>query len=131
VIDDPGVENPLDVRRVALCSGKVGYEAMEQRDGLGAPLAVVRIEQLYPWPGDKIEQVLQRYPNAESIVWLQEEPANMGPWSFVQLRSTEETTLVHRLSLVSRPESGSPACGSMGVHQQEFALLMNDLAEGL
>ena len=131
VIDDPGVKNPLDVRRVALCSGKVGYEAMEQRDGLGAPLAVVRIEQLYPWPGDKIGQVLQRYPNAESIVWLQEEPANMGPWSFVQLRSTEEMTLVHRLSLVSRPESGSPACGSMGVHQQEFALLMNDLTEGL
>jgi len=131
VIDDDGVENPLAVRRVALCSGKVAYDAMALRDERSLPLAVVRVEQLYPWPGDKIEQALQQYPNAESVVWLQEEPANMGAWSFVQLRSANEMNLLHPLTLVSRPESGSPACGSMGVHQQEFSRLMNDLSAGL
>ncbi len=130
VLDDT-VADPASVRRVILCSGKVGYDAMAHRDATGAPIAVVRVEQLYPWPAEMIEEILGRYSNAESIVWLQEEPANMGGWSFVRGKWAERHPSRPPLSLVGRPESGSPACGSLGVHQQEFEQLMSETISGL
>ncbi|HEC10837.1 MAG TPA: multifunctional oxoglutarate decarboxylase/oxoglutarate dehydrogenase thiamine pyrophosphate-binding subunit/dihydrolipoyllysine-residue succinyltransferase subunit [Acidimicrobiales bacterium] len=128
VLDDPDVEDSDGVRAVALCSGKVAYDAMAHRDTHGLPLAVVRLEQLYPWPADEIGAVLDRYRSARSVIWLQEEPANMGGWNFV--RGRWEETLAERGELVrvSRPESGSPACGSMSIHNQETARLMENLA---
>src|SRR5688500_2210263 len=73
-IDDIGVADPPSVRRVVLASGKVAQEAMTARDEAGAPVAVVRVEQLYPWPYDQLDEIVARYPNAADIVWLQEEP---------------------------------------------------------
>jgi len=131
VLDDDSVPDPDSVRRVVLCSGKVAYDAMALRDAEDLPMAVVRVEQLYPWPGAKIATIVAGYRNRDSIVWLQEEPSNMGPWSFVLGRTLDEMNLGLPLMLVSRPESGSPACGSMGVHQQEFVGLMRDLRSGL
>jgi 2-oxoglutarate dehydrogenase E1 component len=145
VIDDPGVADPASVRRVVLCSGKIALEALQWRDrrlagegegasgGAGvaepasdpASVAVVRVEQLYPWPADAIADVLGRYPGAGEVVWLQEEPENMGAWSFVHARLHRVVRERYQLRHVSRPASASPATGSAGLHQLEQADLLD------
>jgi 2-oxoglutarate dehydrogenase E1 component len=123
VLDDPrfvaGEGDTATVERVVFASGKVAYEAMARRDEAGAPAAVVRVEQLYPWPEAAITEVLSRYQRATEVVWLQEEPENMGAWSFVHGRLHRLLRDDFRLRHASRPESGSPASGSASVHQQE------------
>jgi len=122
VLDDPAP--PSRVERVVLCSGKVGHEALAKRDSLGAPTAVVRVEQLYPWPGREIAEALARYPDAGEIVWLQDEPRNMGAWNFARNRLAEAPAGTRVLG-VSRPESASPATGSRQIHLQEQTQLLN------
>ena len=119
VLDDPNVSDPESVRRVALCSGKIAFDAMARRDELKAPVAIVRVEQLYPWPEGPIAELLARYERASEVVWLQEEPENMGAWSFVHGRLHRLLRDDFSLRHVSRPASGSPAAGSQTVHQQE------------
>ena len=129
VIGDSGVEaatvDPESVSRVILCSGKVAYDAMELRDEHRAPAAVCRVEQLFPWPFSALEHELRRYPNASEIVWLQEEPENMGAWNEVKGRLYETHERTHRIRRVSRPESGSPAGGTARVHAQEQQELLD------
>jgi len=136
VVDDPawtgdGAGDATLVRRVALASGKVAYDAMVRRDSAGAPLAVVRLEQLHPWPEQRLLEVLAGYPNAEEVYWLQEEPENMGAWTYVHERLhaalRDRTPLRH----VSRPPSASPSPGSLTVHLQEQELLVDRVLEGL
>jgi multifunctional 2-oxoglutarate metabolism enzyme len=126
VLDDPGV--PVDrseVRRVVLCSGKIGQEVLVERQQRPAPVAVVRVEQLYPWPHERLAEVIASYPNASEIVWLQEEPANMGAWAFAQDRLAEHFGDRHEVRRVSRYESGSPATGSHTIHVQEQEALVD------
>ncbi|HEY7134617.1 MAG TPA: multifunctional oxoglutarate decarboxylase/oxoglutarate dehydrogenase thiamine pyrophosphate-binding subunit/dihydrolipoyllysine-residue succinyltransferase subunit [Acidimicrobiia bacterium] len=120
VLDDRAAESMERdaVRRVVLCTGKVGHELMDRRDKLGVPAAVVRVEQLYPFPADEIAEVLTRYPNASQVWWVQEEPDNMGPWNFVHgklHRTLRDRDLRH----VAREASASPASGSQTVHDRE------------
>ncbi len=110
VIDDETTQ-PEAVKRVIFTSGKLYYDLIEERSKRGTNEAIVRIEQLYPFPKEQVKAVLNRYPNAERHVWSQEEPANMGAWSFI-LRNFKETDIL----LVARPESGSPATGSPRLH---------------
>jgi 2-oxoglutarate dehydrogenase E1 component len=125
---------PLDrdaVRRVVLCTGKVGHELMDTRDEMGAPAAVVRVEQLYPWPEDELVATLRRYPNAREVWWVQEEPANMGAWGHVQsklMRLVDDGVEVRH---VAREPSASPATGSATVHDREQAQLLTAAFEGL
>ncbi len=125
VLDDAGVTDPASVSRVVFASGKVAAEAIERRDELGVPAAVVRVEQLYPWPFDDVAAALDRYSNAREIVWLQEEPENMGPWNSVKGRLYEAHGDTHSIRRVSRTESGSPATGSSKIHAQEQDELLN------
>ena len=131
VLDDPGARRREDVRRVILASGKVAYEAIGHRDEHGLAAAVVRIEQLYPWPEALLLDVVSRYPSAGEVVWLQEEPENMGAWTFVHGRLhrllRDDFTLRH----VSRAESASPATGSQTVHTREQEDLLTRAFEGL
>jgi 2-oxoglutarate dehydrogenase E1 component len=87
-------------------------------------VAVVRVEQLYPWPEEELADVLGRYPTATEVVWIQEEPENMGAWSFAHGRLhkllRERFTLTH----VSRSESASPATGSAALHHLEHEDLL-------
>ena len=122
VLDDPAA--PQSPQRVVLCSGKVGHEALARRDATETAAAVVRIEQLYPWPAREIAEALARYPDAGQLVWLQEEPRNMGAWNFVRPHLLEAFDGVG-LRCVSRPESASPATGSRRIHAQEQAQLLN------
>jgi 2-oxoglutarate dehydrogenase E1 component len=122
---------PADVRRVILASGKVAYDALEARTERGLAVPVIRVEQLYPWPQDALLAALDRYPDATEVVWLQEEPENMGPWPFVHL-------LLHRilrdramLRHVSRAPSASPATGSQTVHAREQEDLIDRVLAGL
>jgi 2-oxoglutarate dehydrogenase E1 component len=128
VIDDDTIEDPSTVRRIVLCSGKVGHEAEQRRSELtpeeAAGIALVWVEQIYPWPVDLLTEVFERYGQATEVVWLQEEPENMGAWSFVHGRL--HACLPDRLRLrhVSRTESASPAIGSAALHQLEQADLL-------
>ena len=111
------------VRRVLLCSGKVYYDLFEDRAKRGIDdVAIIRIEQLYPWPKDAIKAELARYPNAE-LVWVQEEPANMGPWTFVDRRIEylcEELDIkAKRAAYCGRAAAASPATGLFKTHVAE------------
>ena len=124
-IDDPEGRRPVG-GRAAWCSppARSATTPSPRATRLGAPVAVVRVEQLYPWPYDQLDEIVARYPNATEIVWLQEEPENMGAWSFVKGRLYERFGDSHEIHRVSRPESGSPACGSHTIHAQEQAMLL-------
>ncbi|SDF39720.1 2-oxoglutarate dehydrogenase E1 component [Blastococcus aurantiacus] len=124
VLPDPGVNGkPLDgsaVRRVLLCSGKVAYDLMAQRESEGtSDVAVVRVEQLYPLPAQQIVETLEQYPDATDVVWVQEEAANMGAWQFMAVNLPEHLPSGRTLRRVSRRASASPAVGSAKVHDVE------------
>ncbi len=124
VLPDPGTLDAGSVGRVVFASGKVAAEAIAQRDETNAPVAVVRVEQLYPWPFEAVANELDKYRNAGEIVWLQEEPENMGAWNYVKGRLYEAHGETHTIRRVSRTESGSPATGSAAIHTQEQAELL-------
>jgi 2-oxoglutarate dehydrogenase E1 component len=120
----PGAE----VRRVVLCSGKVYYDLLaERRLRKIENIAIVRVEQLYPFPVISLPKVLAEYPTAE-IVWCQEEPENMGAWSFVD-RKIEDVTIAmgtpRRPRFVGRVAAASPATGLAKVHAAEQAHLVD------
>jgi 2-oxoglutarate dehydrogenase E1 component len=118
------VEDAASVTRVVLASGKIAHEAIAKRDEIAAHhVAIVRVEQLYPWPTSEIERVLASYPNLAEVLWLQEEPENMGSWPFVHLRMHHEFRGLS-VSHVARAESASPATGSSLVHAAEQADLL-------
>jgi 2-oxoglutarate decarboxylase len=121
----PGSSGTGTVRRVVLCSGKFGHELIERRNKDSAPVAVLRLEQLYPFPGAELTAALGSYPGAE-LVWAQEEPENMGPWRFVEdhLRRVLGPDVTVRQ--VAREESGSPASGSQTVHDREQDDLLSE-----
>ena len=106
------------VRRVVLSTGKFGHELIERRNKETAPVAVIRLEQLYPFPGADLKAALEAYPDAE-LVWAQEEPENMGAWSFVQSHLRRVLGPDVAITPVAREESGSPASGSQTVHERE------------
>ena len=124
VLDDPSVVNPNEITRIVFCSGKVVWDAMAERDKRGAKFAIVRLEQLYPFPIEQIKKILAKYPNAKELMWLQEEPENMGPRYFVDDRIWQFKENGYSLRHVSRVESGSPATGSKTIHDQELDDLM-------
>ncbi len=131
VLDD-NVENPSAVKRIVFASGKVAVEAMDYRNENNIDqVAIVRVEQLYPWPFKRVAQAVERYFNAREIVWLQEEPENMGAWNAVKGRLYEAHGDTHEIRRVSRPESGSPATGSVVIHRQEQSQLLDRAFGGL
>ncbi|MEA2476336.1 MAG: multifunctional 2-oxoglutarate metabolism enzyme, partial [Actinomycetota bacterium] len=130
-LDDRAVEDPENVRLLQLCTGKIGYALMEERSKRDVPAAVVRLEQLYPFPLQQLQDIFDRYPMADEVRWVQEEPENMGAWFFVQARLHDKLREGLRLSHASRAESASPASGSLRIHEQEHAHLMEAAFEGL
>jgi 2-oxoglutarate dehydrogenase E1 component len=125
VLDDPGDLDPESVTRIVFCSGKVAWDAIAARDERQEPVAIVRIEQLYPLPTDQMLAILRKYPNAKELRWLQEEPENMGAWNFIEHHTWRVKDQGYDLRHVARVESGSPATGSKIIHDQELAQLMD------
>ncbi len=125
VLDDPGPVDPVAVRRVVLATGKVVLDAAAARDKAQRhDVAIVRVEQLHPWPEGQIAGILARYPRAREVIWLQEEPENMGAWSFVRDRLGSLVGDDFSFERVSRVASGSPATGSHAMHELEQADLI-------
>ncbi|MGD8853957.1 MAG: 2-oxoglutarate dehydrogenase E1 component [Gammaproteobacteria bacterium] len=126
---DPLPADP--VRRVVLCSGKVFFDLLEARRDRGiADIAVLRVEQLYPFPRRRLRELLDRYANAREIVWCQEDPRNQGAWYQIQhhLRALKHGD--QSLGYAGRPPSASPACGYPRLHQvQQQALIDTAMAE--
>jgi hypothetical protein len=113
------------VKRVVLCTGKVYYDLLQERRDKGIKdVAIVRMEQLYPFPRISLPPVLAQYPNAD-VVWCQEEPENMGYWSYV----IREFGWAKFKGLVARKKSASPATGFLKVHGVEQANLINKAFE--
>ncbi|MBN1404064.1 MAG: 2-oxoglutarate dehydrogenase E1 component [Opitutales bacterium] len=124
VLDDPLA--PAKADRLILCSGKVFYDLAERRrtDASWGDTAIVRIEQLYPFDADELLRVAGRYADtARSIVWCQEEPQNMGAWSFVAPRLEE--LFGRKAVYAGRKESASPAVGSLAMHKRELAVFLD------
>jgi len=131
VIDDPRyreTDGPAaGVRKVLMCSGKIYYELAAARDKREIDdTAIVRIEQLYPVPDRQLAAVLDRYPNAEDIRWVQEEPANQGAWPFFGLVLPEMLPRLIGFKRVSRRRMAAPAAGSSKVHEVEQTALINE-----
>jgi 2-oxoglutarate dehydrogenase E1 component len=125
VLDDPLDLDPDSVRRAIVCSGKIFY-ALEagraERDWGG--IAILRLEQVYPFPADELRAALRRYPRASDVVWAQEEPANQGAWDFVEWRIQALLRAGQRVRYVGRKAAASPATGSHKVHQSEEAAIV-------
>jgi 2-oxoglutarate dehydrogenase E1 component len=128
VLADPEGDSLAGVQRVLLCTGKVAIDLFARRRELGLQnAAIVRLEQLYPFPHAAIDTELERFKGAE-IVWVQEEPENMGAWAFVFAQMQHHGC---EMQLISRPESGSPATGSKTIHGQEQDEILEAAFEGL
>jgi 2-oxoglutarate decarboxylase len=125
VLDDPAVGDRHAVRRVLLATGKVALDVIGARaKAAREDVAVVRVEQLHPWPEAQIASAVAGYERATDVVWLQEEPANMGAFNFVRDRLASMFEADYRFSLISRVASGSPATGSHAMHELEQADLL-------
>lgn len=132
VLDDPtAADRRSDVTRLIFCSGKVYVDLVTSPLFSAARhVAIVRVEELYPFPEEELAAVIARYPNARDVVWLQEEPKNMGAWTFVQPRL--QPLLGDRtLRYIGRPERASPAEGLAEMHEQEQARIVAEAFAGV
>jgi 2-oxoglutarate dehydrogenase E1 component len=121
--DTMAFENPSDVKRIVFCSGKVFYDLAAHRKEAGIQdTAIIRIEQLYPFHGELVSALAGQFPEVSSIVWCQEEPQNMGAWSYVSPRLQE--TLGTLVQYAGRKPGSSPAAGSKAMHYREQKALL-------
>jgi 2-oxoglutarate dehydrogenase E1 component len=113
LIDDSGIDKPKSITSLILCSGRIYVDLVSSKlREQSREVAIVRLEQLYPFPKDALENLLQGYPNLERLIWVQEEPLNMGAWDYLRPRLRALTNDQVPLHYVGRPESSSPAEGS-------------------
>jgi 2-oxoglutarate dehydrogenase E1 component len=128
ILSDTADQDPSRVSRVVFCSGKIYYDLAAARSQRNADhVAIIRVEQLYPFAASQARDLIARYPASAELVWAQEEPRNMGAWRFMQeqVQTLLEGTR-RELRYVGRPESASPATGSGKRHQQEQSEIVND-----
>jgi len=137
VINEIDALKPKDVKRIVLCSGKVYYDLLQaRRERELNDVAIVRIEQLYPFPEDDLKDALKGYKNVEKIVWCQEEPMNQGAWYSSQhhmrrvARSLKFANLEYELDYAGRDASASPAAGYMALHVEQQDKLIDDALVG-
>jgi len=131
IVSDPMTPADEIVKRLVLCTGKVAYDLLDARDAAGdTETAIVRIEQLYPFPGEPLAERLKRMTALEDVVWAQEEPKNNGAWFFVEPYIEEAlsaaSAAVGRARYAGRKASASPATGLAKRHQAEQAALVAD-----
>jgi len=127
VISDVNAGDPNAVTRIVFCSGKVFYDLSEARKKAGqSSVAIVRVEQFYPFPLSAITETTATYANANELIWCQEEPKNMGAWTFMEGKFEDLVPGGDQLRYVGRAESASPATGNYSVHTQEQEKLVSE-----
>jgi 2-oxoglutarate dehydrogenase E1 component len=124
VIDEVDNINKADVTRVVLCGGKVYYDLLEKRREENLNIAIVRVEQLYPYPEQRLAEVLATYPIVKELVWCQEEPKNQGAWYQIRHRLEKLLSPKQTLLFAGRPSSASPAVGYMSKHVAQLKSLL-------
>jgi 2-oxoglutarate dehydrogenase E1 component len=125
VIGEQGEIDAAKVKRLVACSGKVYYDLVKTREKRkNADVAIVRVEQLYPFPHKAFAAELRKYPNLAEVVWCQDEPQNQGAWFFVQHTLHENLVEGQRLGYAGRPASASPAVGYAHLHQEQQKQLL-------
>ncbi|HBC20365.1 MAG TPA: 2-oxoglutarate dehydrogenase E1 component, partial [Alcanivorax sp.] len=132
VLDDPAELDRNKVKRVVMCSGKVYYDLLEKRDSDELiDTALIRVEQLYPFPEQRLQEVLEGYPNLENLVWCQEEPMNQGAWYCSQHHMYRVAREVGdlRVHYAGRDMAAAPAAGSMALHVEQQQRLVQDAFE--
>jgi 2-oxoglutarate dehydrogenase E1 component len=130
VLDDPRAPAPEAVRRVIVCAGKIFHALDAARAGSGrAEVALVRVEELYPFPGAELAAALARYPRATEVCWVQEEPATQGGWAFVRPLISPLLRPEVRFSYIGRDEAASPATGLYPIHQAEERAILEQALE--
>jgi 2-oxoglutarate dehydrogenase E1 component len=123
--------DPESVKRIVLCAGKLYYELLETRRSRGiTDTAIIRIEQLYPFPSDDFAQAIAPYRNAEELIWCQEEPLNQGAWNQIKHRFAEQVAAGLQLWFVGRPRTAAPAVGYRPVHMQQQQTLIDEALTG-
>jgi 2-oxoglutarate dehydrogenase E1 component len=131
VVEQPGLgEQPARVERIVLCTGKVAIDLAEELDKTPEAdrdwIHIIRVEQLYPFPRQELKAIIDRYPNVSEILWVQEEPKNMGAWGFIEPR-IREIVDVSKTSVTynGRPKRSSPASGYQQIHTFEQQFIIN------
>jgi 2-oxoglutarate dehydrogenase E1 component len=125
VIDDPQAQDQREqVKRLVFCTGKIYYDLVAKRT---PHVALVRVEQLYPWPHDEVARIVDLYPAVEEVVWAQEEPKNMGAWTFVAPRLRVSTGNATILRYIGRAERASPAEGYLSAHKAEQERIVSEV----
>lgn len=126
IIDDPNVSKKDGVKKVILCSGKIYYDMIEEVEKRGIKdVALIRLEQMYPFPKEELMNTIQSYKNAEDVIWAQEEPENMGAWTFILSNLRRDVDI----DVVARPSSSCPAEGSSQKHASNVVKLMDSIFE--
>jgi 2-oxoglutarate dehydrogenase E1 component len=124
ILDDPNLSISSSIKKIVLCSGKIYYQLQQRHHELGTnSLSIIRIEQLYPFPKTQFEELVQKYPKDADWIWVQEEPANMGAWTFIRPRIE---AIIHKsLTYVGRQAAASPATGFPKIYKKE----QNDISD--
>jgi 2-oxoglutarate dehydrogenase E1 component len=131
VIDDGTVQEPDDIKRLIFSSGKIYYELLAHKEKNKIDnVALIRLEQFYPFDADAINEIMSRYRNAKDYVWAQEEPKNMGGWQYVFFKFMDMLN-EPRLRYAGRKESASTATGSYKIHLEEQSKLINEAFAGI
>lgn len=127
VMDEIDEINPDDVKRLVVCTGKVYYDLLEARRSRGMKeVAIIRLEQLYPFPRHDLANIVGRYPNADTMIWCQEEPQNQGAWDMIKHKLFSVINSDWNLYFVGRPTAAAPAVGSSKEHIKEQETLVDD-----
>jgi 2-oxoglutarate dehydrogenase E1 component len=132
VIDEIDDLKPSAVTRIVLCSGKVYFDLLKsRRDVKAESVAIVRLEQLYPFPSEEYEAILRKYSNAREVVWCQEEPQNQGSWYQIRHRLQSKLGPKHELLYAGRAGAAAPATGIAALHEQQQKNLVTAALQGV
>ncbi len=127
VLDDVSIENKSSIDRLILTSGKVYYDLIKYRSNKNIKdTAIIRLEQYYPFKSDLLKEIIHSYKNSTKLIWVQEEPRNMGAWNFLWHRLEEIILENQKIVCVSRPESASPAVGSANISNKQQEILIKE-----
>ncbi len=133
--DKRALQNPAAVKRLVFCSGKVYYDLLDEQEKRyrddPVRLAIARVEEIYPWPEQQLNDVVSSFPEAECVYWTQEEPANMGAWTFVRELLQGALLPNQQLEYAGRRASSTTAGGSMRIHKAEQATLVKTTFDGV
>ena len=128
-MDDQSIGTPSQVQRIILCSGKIFYDLTAEKEKnpeIADNVAILRMEQLYPFPGKTLSEMVAKYPKAKKIVWAQEEPMNMGGWYYARHRLEQFLGESHDIEYVGRKGSGTTAEGSGKAHAKEQSRIVKE-----